>query len=251
MQNNRELVLNFGAKTFDTDATSHRLKEDGFTVVSCELVDPRTLAVSWEGVSFAYVYLGLSNNQNVLERLSYVSQRVPVIAILHSTSTDSSCQDVRVVSKQARRSGAAVVLGCDASEDEQRKAVDRAIWLRKLCTQLLAMMVCSQKFETLSPRQRQILKLAADGEANKRIAKILGVCISTVERSRSEAYRHLSVKNYAQMIRAVVLAETFRSTAQRVQMSPAPAYTNNRNHAHDQQTALAANQMAASVSALG
>jgi DNA-binding NarL/FixJ family response regulator len=51
----------------------------------------------------------------------------------------------------------------------------------------------------LTPRERQIVKLVAEGNTNKRIALILNVSIKTVETHRSAAMRKLGAKSSADL----------------------------------------------------
>lgn len=51
----------------------------------------------------------------------------------------------------------------------------------------------------LTPRERQIVKLVAEGNTNKRIAIILDVSIKTVETHRSAAMRKLGAKSSADL----------------------------------------------------
>jgi DNA-binding NarL/FixJ family response regulator len=56
-----------------------------------------------------------------------------------------------------------------------------------------------QETEQLTPRQRQIVKLVAEGNSNKRIAHILNISIKTVETHRSEAMRRIGAKSSADL----------------------------------------------------
>ena len=51
--------------------------------------------------------------------------------------------------------------------------------------------------EQLTPRERQIVKLVAEGNSNKRIATVLKVSIKTVETHRSAAMRKIGAKSSA------------------------------------------------------
>jgi len=57
----------------------------------------------------------------------------------------------------------------------------------------------SQEREQLTPRERQIVKLVAEGNSNKRIAIILNVSIKTVETHRSTAMRKIGAKSSADL----------------------------------------------------
>jgi DNA-binding NarL/FixJ family response regulator len=53
--------------------------------------------------------------------------------------------------------------------------------------------------EQLTPRQRQIVKLVAEGHSNKRIAYILNISVKTVETHRLEAMRRIGAKSSADL----------------------------------------------------
>lgn len=57
----------------------------------------------------------------------------------------------------------------------------------------------SEDHEQLTPRERQIVKLVAEGNSNKRIAQILKVSIKTVETHRSAAMRKIGAKSSADL----------------------------------------------------
>lgn len=58
----------------------------------------------------------------------------------------------------------------------------------------------------LSPRQREVAQMVADGEPNKTIAAQLGISIKTVEMHRSNAMKRLHLSRTADLIRLVVEA---------------------------------------------
>jgi DNA-binding NarL/FixJ family response regulator len=51
----------------------------------------------------------------------------------------------------------------------------------------------------LTPRERQIVKLVAEGNSNKIIAQLLGVSVKTVETHRSSAMRKVGAKSSADL----------------------------------------------------
>lgn len=61
------------------------------------------------------------------------------------------------------------------------------------------------RFGQLSEQEKEIVRLAADGLPNKRIAVRLGISIKTVEKHRRRAYETLHVDSTALMARAVTL----------------------------------------------
>jgi DNA-binding NarL/FixJ family response regulator len=57
----------------------------------------------------------------------------------------------------------------------------------------------TQEHEQLTPRERQIVKLVAEGNSNKRISMILNVSVKTVETHRSAAMRKIGAKSSADL----------------------------------------------------
>jgi DNA-binding NarL/FixJ family response regulator len=57
----------------------------------------------------------------------------------------------------------------------------------------------TQEHEQLTPRERQIVKLVAEGNSNKRISTILNVSVKTVETHRSAAMRKIGAKSSADL----------------------------------------------------
>jgi len=56
------------------------------------------------------------------------------------------------------------------------------------------------RFSTLTPREREILKLLAEGNSVKEIAVILGLSVKTVEAHKFNLMRKLDIHNKAQLV---------------------------------------------------
>jgi DNA-binding NarL/FixJ family response regulator len=57
----------------------------------------------------------------------------------------------------------------------------------------------------LTPRQKQILRLVAEGLTNREIAQRFGISVRTVEVHRFNLMRRLGVRNVAQLIRQALI----------------------------------------------
>ena len=200
------IVLNFDTINTHPDTPLDHAVERGYRVVCCETVSPKKLAVSWDYVALSYVRVRSDNLDYALKTMQAVSMKTPVIALLH-VQKDSEIANTLV------QQGAAAVLSAKAEIAEHQGAFHHALRLRKTRKELRSMAIQSEKYETLSQLQKNIVQLAADGESNKRIAKLLGLSINTIEKERRKAYGRLGARNYAEMIRTVVLAEIFESAA--------------------------------------
>ena len=65
----------------------------------------------------------------------------------------------------------------------------------------------AERFENLSPRERQVMALVAAGKANKVIAYELGVSQRTVEIHRARVMQKMAAKNLAELVRTNILLE--------------------------------------------
>jgi DNA-binding CsgD family transcriptional regulator len=56
----------------------------------------------------------------------------------------------------------------------------------------------------LTPREREIIQLLAEGHRNKKIAQILGISTKTVETHRTALMRKISVKSIVELVRYAI-----------------------------------------------
>jgi len=56
----------------------------------------------------------------------------------------------------------------------------------------------------LTPREREVIQLLAEGHRNKRIAEMLGISIKTVETHRTTLMRKIGVKSIVELVRYAV-----------------------------------------------
>jgi DNA-binding NarL/FixJ family response regulator len=57
---------------------------------------------------------------------------------------------------------------------------------------------------SLTPREREIVQLVAEGHSNKKIARLAGISVKTVETHRAVAMRKLKVHSTAELVRYAV-----------------------------------------------
>jgi len=60
------------------------------------------------------------------------------------------------------------------------------------------------KTEGLTPREREIVQLLAEGKSNKEVAAVLGISIKTVETHRSTTMRKLRLDSFADLVRYAI-----------------------------------------------
>ena len=56
----------------------------------------------------------------------------------------------------------------------------------------------------LTPREREVIQLLAEGHRNKKIAQMLGISIKTVETHRTTLMRKVGVKSIVELVRYAV-----------------------------------------------
>ena len=69
---------------------------------------------------------------------------------------------------------------------------------------LLRKKVLSERFATLSPREREVLTLLVDGGANKSIAAVLGLSSRTVEIHRANIMDKMAAPSVAALVRSYI-----------------------------------------------
>lgn len=86
-------------------------------------------------------------------------------------------------------------VGCDVTERRKREehARDQAVGIAQL--------------RALTDRERDVMRLVVAGDANKVIARKLGLSIKTVEKHRSSLMKKLHVRSVPELVRLALLAE--------------------------------------------
>jgi DNA-binding NarL/FixJ family response regulator len=112
----------------------------------------------------------------------------------------------------ALRSGAAGYLLKNIGPDELEVAIREVANGEKYITgavakHVLAGLVDGVKKslgERLTPRQREVLQLVAEGKTSKQIAKTLGIGLKTAEAHRSELMKNLEIHDVAGLVRYAI-----------------------------------------------
>jgi len=107
---------------------------------------------------------------------------------------------------EAFRAGASGYLLKEAAGDELRSAIRAVMADRTYLTPLITREVLSTvagggDAQTLTQRQREVLKLIAAGKQMKEIAAELGLSVRTVEDHKAELKRVLDLKTTAELVR--------------------------------------------------
>jgi DNA-binding NarL/FixJ family response regulator len=151
---------------------------------------------------------------NGLEAISEIKKRMPGIKILVVTmhKTDEYIQE-------ALRNGASGYILKEASHDELKMAIRTVLGGKlylspdvseRLLTGYLSGGAPAEKaavtWDTLTVREKQVLKLVAEGYGNKHIAEYLCISIKTVEKHRSSLMSKLNLRN-ASMLTAYAISK--------------------------------------------
>jgi DNA-binding NarL/FixJ family response regulator len=104
----------------------------------------------------------------------------------------------RVCIRRLHAIGVRVTVIGDTSSDGRRSMVSTQASLQELAGSLVPDAGSPDSvIDRLTPREREILSLAAKGLAGKQIARILGIRPKTVERHKTRTYSKLGVPNQA------------------------------------------------------
>jgi len=114
---------------------------------------------------------------------------------------------------QALRSGAAGYLVKDAATAELEHALRRVVagetWLSPAVSMQMVdgyvqRMGAGEAREALTPRQREVLKMIAEGRATKEIAFALNLSVKTVETHRAQIMDRLGIRDVAGLVRYAI-----------------------------------------------
>ena len=104
-----------------------------------------------------------------------------------------------------------LVKSADAAELELaiRAASRGDVWLspsvsRSVVRSMLDKTAHDEPFEILTPRQREVLQLVAEGKTSKDIADRLGLSVKTVESHRAQLMKRLGVTNLPALVRTAI-----------------------------------------------
>jgi DNA-binding NarL/FixJ family response regulator len=125
---------------------------------------------------------------------------------------DSSLPEVEASAARLRRKGVRVVyLG--SQDDEERVSVSSTSSVAALAAALVPGLRDVVNSTPLSPRERQILSLVAEGLAAKQVARHLGISHKTVERHKTRIFAKLRVPNQTAAVRVALADGLTRSAA--------------------------------------
>ena len=56
----------------------------------------------------------------------------------------------------------------------------------------------------MTPREREVFKLLAEGRSNKTVSALLGISVKTVETHRAMVMKKLGIKSVAELVRYAI-----------------------------------------------
>ena len=146
-------------------------------------------------------------SMNGIEAISDIKRRYPAIRVLVLT-----CHKTEEYIHESLRAGADGYILKEATHDELRTAIHSVLSGKTYLSPDISSKVVStypvagnnngkaynktsSPWETLTHREKQVLKLAAEGNSNKRTADVLCLSVKTVEKHRSNLMKKLGIHN--------------------------------------------------------
>jgi len=143
------------------------------------------------------------------EVLDQVSKRYPEIRVIVLTVHEAGEYAIR-----ALREGAAGFLPKSAASTELEQAIQTVILgetyispetSRKTLLEYGRGTTKRDLLATLSPRQREVLRLIAEGRTTKQIAQVLEISVKTVETHRAQLMERLGIHDVAGLVRYAII----------------------------------------------
>ncbi len=141
--------------------------------------------------------------------LEQVSKKYPSIKVIVLTVHEAGEYAIR-----ALREGAAGFLPKSAASTELEQAIQTVIrgevyispeTSRKTLLEYGKGATKRDLLATLSPRQREVLRLIAEGKTTKQIAQLLEISVKTVETHRAQLMERLSIHDVAGLVRYAII----------------------------------------------
>jgi len=144
---------------------------------------------------------------NGIEVTRQIRARVPTSEVLMFTMHDSDALIGEVLQAGAR----AFLLKSDAQHylvsAVESLSAHKPFFTGKLSEKLLETFLSAQRHppgSTLSPRERIVVQLIAEGNSNKEMSAVLNVSVKTIETHRATAMRKLNLTSTAALIRYAI-----------------------------------------------
>src|SRR5215212_4632222 len=141
--------------------------------------------------------------------LDHVTKKFPDIKVIVLTVHEAGEYAIR-----ALRKGAAGFLPKSAASAELEQAIQAVIrgegyispeTSQKTVLEYTKGVTKQDLLATLSPRQREVLRLVAEGKTTKQIAQLLEISVKTVETHRAQLMERLDIHDVAGLVRYAII----------------------------------------------
>ena len=141
--------------------------------------------------------------------LQHVQQKFPAIRVIVLTVHEAGEYAIR-----ALREGAAGFLPKSAASTELEQAIQTVMRGEDYISPETSIKVINEYrkratkkdlFASLSPRQREVLRLIAEGSTTKQIAVVLEISVKTVETHRAQLMERLGIHDVAGLVRYAIM----------------------------------------------
>ncbi|MEM8736273.1 MAG: LuxR C-terminal-related transcriptional regulator [Planctomycetota bacterium] len=139
------------------------------------------------------------------ERRDQAVQAVKFLNDNHIPTLVILAADSESLSSIAAQSGASDTLILPIRHRDFEDALDTVVYQREIERHHREMAQYARSLEQLTPRERRVIQLAADGLPNKQIASAVSLSVKSIERIRRDAYKKLNVRSIAEMTRVFLL----------------------------------------------
>ena len=155
----------------------------------------------WVGCVVADLRLPGMSGLVLQRRLAEQGRRIPVVIITAHGDVPAA--------RQALRADAVDFIEKPFEDAELREAIDKAFSMEKRRLSLEGTQRAhARKLAALTPREREVLELAATGLHAKQIAAALGISNRTVEIHKQHIMDKLKLRNVAELVRFALGSET-------------------------------------------
>ena len=155
----------------------------------------------WVGCVVADLRLPGMSGIELQRRLAEQERRIPVVIITAHGDVPAA--------RQALRADAVDFIEKPFEDAELREAIDKAFSMEERRIALESTQRAhARKLAGLTPREREVLELAANGLHAKQIAAALGISSRTVEIHKQHIMDKLDLRNVAELVRFALGPET-------------------------------------------
>ncbi len=133
------------------------------------------------------------------EYLEAKGDRLPVIIISGCADVATAVRAMKAGAREVFEKGGSMHILLESIQKAVQEDVDRRSAESEYDETLL-------RFESLSPREREVLFNMLDGKTNKAIAQILGISSNTVEIHRARVMEKMAAESLASLVKSCVYA---------------------------------------------